>query len=592
MTALLQNMKVGSKLLLSFGLLALMSVAVGLIGGLNIVRLQQMDQDLYRYQTLPLLELRVIHGSFEQNRALMRDMLLETDPARLESHLQAMNTNNRKIDQSLQVFAQSLLTEEEKRQFAYLVNVLENFGYHGDQVIELCRMGNRQFAQTVLLQDGPKLSANFSAAIDKLSQIKEQTGRQAAEINKRRAETAIWLTAILVLAAGALAFTLGMAIAKLIGTPLAAVAGAAKEMGSGNLTCRVPVKHLRGKDEISQLGLVFNSMIENISGLIQQLHESAEMVAASAEELSANAGHTAQVIGEVAFTVSQTADGSQTQVTALSKALTTVEQMSAGIRQIAANSATATATAAQAAEAALTGGKTVDMVIAKMAKIRQEVDHSAAVVTELGARSGEIGQIVATISGLAAQTNLLALNAAIEAARAGEQGRGFAVVAEEVRKLAEQSQRATKQITDLIHSIQVDTVGAIGAMQAGTRQVHDGSEVVTAVGEAFASISGLVRTVSEQIREIAAAVKHMNADSQHIVDAIAKVEQISRQTSSQTQTVSAATQEQSAAMQEITASCSSLAQLADQLQQAVNRFQISETAVSEASPVKLKQASV
>jgi len=116
------------------------------------------------------------------------------------------------------------------------------------------------------------------------------------------------------------------------------------------------------------------------------------------------------------------------------------------------------------------GGQTIELAIAQMGKIETTVNSSAQVVSKLGERSKEIGQIVATISGIAGQTNLLALNAAIEAARAGEQARGFTVVAEEVRKLAEQSQEATKKIAVLIGEIQGDTDNAVVAMNNGTRE--------------------------------------------------------------------------------------------------------------------------
>lgn len=568
------NLKVSAKLLISFSVLTVITLAVGGLGILNIVRLQAMDQDLYTYQTLPLLELRVIHGSFEQNQVYIRDIILEDDPALQDFHLQAINENRQKIDRALETFSASLLTQEEKQQFVYLANVVENFNYHLDQVMELCRNGNETFAYTVLAQDGPKLSQNFSKAMDTLSEIKEKTGHNAALTNKARAESAIWQTLIFVIAAGLLAVIFVYVIARLISTPLAALAEAAAGIAKGNLTQQIPEKYRTNKDEIGQLGLVFFTMTANLKDLIAKIYQSAELVASSSEELNASAAHAAQTGTEVAHTVTITAEGTRKQADALTETTTTVQTMADAVRQIASNGANAADVAEKAVQAALSGGKKIETVIAKMTDIKNSVEHSAAVVTGLGARSHEIGQIVSTISGLASQTNLLALNAAIEAARAGEEGRGFAVVADEVRKLAEQSQAAAEQITALIHSIQLDTGKAVTAMHEGTGEVQTGYVVVNEAGEAFTSIAGLVQTASEQIRAISSAVEGIASGSQRIVDSVHEVEQVSLQTLDQTQTVSAATQEQSSVMEEIAASCDVLAQLADQMQQAISQFKI------------------
>ena len=216
----------------------------------------------------------------------------------------------------------------------------------------------------------------------------------------------------------------------------------------------------------------------------------------------------------------------------------------------------------------------MDKAVVQMAHIEQTVIASAQVVAKLGDRSKEIGQIVDTISGIAGQTNLLALNAAIEAARAGEQGRGFAVVAEEVRKLAEQSQEAAKQIATLIGEIQSETDQAVVAMNNGTREVKLGAEVVNASGQSFQEITGLVMQVSGQVKEISAAIEQMASGSQQIVESVKQIDELSKTASGEAQTVSAATEEQSASMEEIASSSQALANLAQNLRQAVSKFQI------------------
>jgi methyl-accepting chemotaxis protein len=248
--------------------------------------------------------------------------------------------------------------------------------------------------------------------------------------------------------------------------------------------------------------------------------------------------------------------------------------MSANIQKVAANANEAAGHSAQATDKANEGNKSINKAVNQMVYIEQTVTNSALMVAKLGERSNEIGQIVDTISGIAGQTNLLALNAAIEAARAGEQGRGFAVVAEEVRKLAEQSQNAAKQIAALISEIQGDTATAVLAMNDGTREVKLGAEVVNASGRAFQEIATMINQGSGQMKQIAIGVEQMAIGSQQIVNSVKKIDELSKKASGEAQTVSAATEEQSASMEEISSSSQALAHLAMNLREAVSKFQL------------------
>ncbi|MDR3590740.1 MAG: methyl-accepting chemotaxis protein, partial [Negativicutes bacterium] len=215
-----------------------------------------------------------------------------------------------------------------------------------------------------------------------------------------------------------------------------------------------------------------------------------------------------------------------------------------------------------------------EKAITQMSQNEDTVTSSDPVVSKLGERSIVFCRIEDSIAGIAGQTNLLALNAAIEAARAGEQGRGFAVVAEEVRKLAEQSQDAAKQIASLIGEIQKDTDSAVVAMTEGTKEVRVGSEVVQDAGKTFQDIFAAFNQVTGQIREISGSIEELAGGSQQIVSSVREIDSISKEAASQAQTVSAATEEQSATMEEIAASSQSLARMAEELTQAVSRFKI------------------
>jgi len=468
--------------------------------------------------------------------------------------------------------AEISVTAEGKRLITVVKSLDDKYSEIAEKkFVPLVQTGKNVEARQVMSNELAPLAKNLNDTLDAYQDLRNKQITESlnqAVTHAYSARTGAVSAAIL---AAILGIIIGFLAARSISRPINSLAVVAKKVANGDLTELVTVT---SQDEIGQLATAFNTMVLELKNLIKQVTVNAEQVAASSEELTANSEQSAQAANQIATSITDVASGATSQMEAATETSAVVEQMSAGIQQIAANANQVADQSAQAADKAKTGDKEVAKAVKQMQQIEATVTTSAQVVTKLGERSKEIGQIVDTISGIAGQTNLLALNAAIEAARAGEQGRGFAVVAEEVRKLAEQSQEAAKKIAELIGEIQGDTDQAVIAMNEGTQEVQRGAEVVNGAGLAFKDIMAVVDQVSDQVKEISAAIQQMATGSQHIVTSVKKIDDLSKKTAGETQSASAATEEQLASMEEIATASQALARLAQDLQTAVTKFHV------------------
>ncbi len=359
-------------------------------------------------------------------------------------------------------------------------------------------------------------------------------------------------------------------VAGYLAKPIQALSAFVSRIGKGDLTM-VELK-IHSKDEIGCLAAAFELMVENLRNLLRQISQTGEQLAASSQEMTANSEQSALASGQVASMIVEIAAATEGQKISTSEMLQTMEFMNGGIHKVVGKTSLMTEVTEKTTSSALIGGKVVKEAILQMRSIEEAVTDSAFVVEILGERSKEIGNIVSAISEIAGQTNLLALNAAIEAARAGEQGRGFAVVADEVRKLAEQSHQAARQIAVLISEIQVEMDKAVVTMNKGTKEARLGTEVINRAEEKFGEITQLVNEVANQVNDIEKEFHSMAQNSEKIVSVVRKIDAGSKCTAGQTQEISASIEEQSASSEELASASKSLAMIAQELQATVHKF--------------------
>jgi methyl-accepting chemotaxis protein len=252
---------------------------------------------------------------------------------------------------------------------------------------------------------------------------------------------------------------------------------------------------------------------------------------------------TSRSVEQLLTAIDQVAQGAQEQARDLAAASMQAEEMANGVERVAGAAKTVAESGRASRETAERGASAVREAVVRMNEIEEAVERASARVTGLGVLGQRIGMVVETINDIAEQTNLLALNAAIEAARAGEHGKGFAVVADEVRKLAERSQRETRAITELIEEVRGGTEEAVLAMAAGAERVRAGTVQADTAGQALTEILAAVESTVSEVNDIANASREVMGRGRQVSDALMRLSAVVEQASATAEEMTATADE-------------------------------------------------
>ncbi|MFW2109053.1 methyl-accepting chemotaxis protein [Bacillus spizizenii] len=408
-------------------------------------------------------------------------------------------------------------------------------------------------------------------AVNKLSDRLDQEVEDLKGEIHSNGEMSQWFIIIVTAVSIMVGIVLSLLLLKSIMVPLRSMNRQLEEIahGEADLTKKVIVKNT---DEFGQLAQSFNSFTHSLTQIVKQISSSSEQVAASSEELSASAEESKSTSEHISGAMQMAAVSNVKQSSMTEKSAESITELLDSISSVASNTGNIADLSSSMRDKAEIGSQSVNKMLDQMKFIDKSVDSAGSGLQALVASTAEISDISSLITNISEQTNLLALNAAIEAARAGEQGKGFAVVAEEVRKLADETNKSAHHIQSVVTTIQNESIETVNNIKVVQENVSSGIVLSQETTGNFNEILNLVEQVTSQIQEVAAATQQLTSGVEVIQHTVHTLAAGTKETSANTEAVAKSSQEQLHSMEEISYAAESLSKLAEELQTVIHRF--------------------
>ncbi|MBN3525308.1 methyl-accepting chemotaxis protein [Paenibacillus apiarius] len=360
-------------------------------------------------------------------------------------------------------------------------------------------------------------------------------------------------------------------VRRLFVTPIRSVSHTIEHIGEGDFTKRVALATDR-KDVWGAVARSFSGMRTNLKSLVDHVVDTSEKITLTSNEFAISSQETSKSSEQITISLQDISMGVDEGSKKLAEVSQMIEDVTMAIGEVDQVVKTITDEFAKANDKVVLGNDIVNETVNQMNQLSENVESSSKIMNNLEQKSGKVGEILKIITDIAGQTNLLALNAAIEAARAGEHGRGFAVVADEVRVLADQSNKAAMEIHEIISEVQSETGKAVEAMDKGYQFVKSGIGSVNETGDVFHAMVAMMKEISNLASMVEAIVQEVNTSSQEMLERVQGVVQISEESAASVQSIAAATEEQNAVMEELASSAEEFKRMSHGLQAALGKF--------------------